>query len=477
VKSSAEHAAPKQRGRAPRVLKWAALTLAVTLVMACGAGYIYYRRLQANIDKQDVGGLLGKLRPRKQTRAVNILVIGSDSRAGRNSAYGHLDGARADTTILLHLAPGGGHAIGMSFPRDLMVNIPACTKKNGPPVPAQFGMINSAFALAGASCTWQTIEALTQIHIDHFVVIDFSGFKRVVDALGGVEVCLPHAVNDPKARLNLRAGRQTVTGDAALGYVRTRTGGLGNGSDLDRIDRQKKFMSAVVQKATSTDMLADPTKLLSFLDAATRSISTDQDFGIGDMRKLAGGLKGMDAGGVRFVTVPFGSYAPDPNRVALDRSRAQPLFDAVRRDTKVPGPALVQSTPPNVGPMTSEQPAPTVPRRLVKVRVYNGAGHAVPAAKVADQLKTENFTLVGTPGPLPRGTAAKTQILYGKGAVRQAVTLAEVIPGVKPSPHKAVPAGVVHLVLGKDWKGLRGPGPAPTGAREVRADQNICDRA
>lgn len=356
-------APPNKRGRGRRVLKWAALFVVVILVGTGGAGYAYYRKLQGNIEKEDIQSLLGENRPKKQSEAVNILLIGSDSRAGDNAGYGPFDGARADTVILLHLSPGGDKAIGVSFPRDLMVNIPACKRKNGPATAAGFGMINSAFALAGASCTWQTIESLTQIHIDHFVEIDFSGFKQVVDALGGVEICVPHPINDPKANLDLKAGRQTVRGDAALGYVRTRTGGLGDGSDLSRIDRQKKFMSAVVQRATSSDLLTDPAKLVRFLNAATKSIHTDQDFGVGDMRRLAGSLKGMDAGGVRFVTVPFGPYAPDPNRVSLDSARAEPLFEAIRKDTKVPDPVPVPVPTPTASG-TAATAKPTKPIKL-----------------------------------------------------------------------------------------------------------------
>ncbi|MBC6456736.1 LCP family protein [Actinomadura sp. HBU206391] len=461
-------APPKKRSGRRRVLKWTAFSMVAILIAGAGAGYAYYRQLQGNIDKQDINGLLGQNRPKKQSKAVNILLIGSDSRAGENAAYGTLDGARADTTMLLHLSPGGDEAIGISFPRDLMVNIPSCKRKNSSATPAQFGMINSAFAFAGPSCTWQTIEELTQIHIDHFVVIDFVGFKQVVDALGGVEICLPRAINDRKARLNLPAGRQTVKGDAALGYVRTRTGGLGNGSDLDRIDRQKKFMSAVVQKAGSSDMLTDPGKFVRFLNAATKSISTDKDFSVGDMRKLAGSIKGMDAGGVRFVTVPFGAYAPDPNRVALDRAQAEPLFEAIRKDTKVPDPVPT----PTTGKSAAEK---SVNRSVLRVRVDNGAGPAAQAAEVADRLKAKRYRIVGTPGALRSGTAAKTRILYGAGAARNAATLAELVPGVKPQASKSVSAGVVYLILGKDWKGLKGQGP--TGAREVRADQNICKGA
>jgi LCP family protein required for cell wall assembly len=456
----------QRRGRGRRALTWTALSLTLVLVGSGAAAYGYYRKLQGNIKREDVGGLLGDNRPKKLSQAMNILLIGSDSRGGENAAYGSTPGARADTTILLHLSPGGDKAIGMSFPRDLMVNIPACRRKqDGPATPPRFGMINSAFAHAGASCTWKTIESLTQIHIDHYVEIDFAGFKQVVDALGGVEICLPHAVDDPKAKLDLPAGRQTVKGDAALGYVRTRTGGLGDGSDLSRIDRQKRFMSAVVQKATSTDMLTDPTTFVRVLDAATRSITADKDFSVGAMRRLAGGLKGMNAGGVRFVTVPFAAYAPDRNRVALDRTRAEPLFAAIRTDTKVP------DTAPARAPAKAVKP---VHRGLVRVRIYNGAGTPGLAAQAADQLRAGGFQVVGT-GPLPSGTAAKTRIRYGHGGARQAATLAAVLPGVAPISRASVPAGVVHLVLGRGWKGFNDL--MPTGTGEVRADQNICKTA
>jgi LCP family protein required for cell wall assembly len=452
----------RHRGR--RVLRWTALALTFAVIGSGAVVYGYYRKLQSNIKKEDVGDLLGEDRPKKLSRAMNILVIGSDSRAGENAVYGTTQGARADTTMLLHLSPGGDEAIGMSFPRDLMVNIPACRQaRSGPATAPRFGMINSAFSLAGASCTWKTIEALTQIHIDHYVEIDFAGFKRVVDALGGVEICLPHAVNDPKAKLDLPAGRQTVRGDAALGYVRTRTGGLGNGSDLSRIERQKKFMAAVVQKATSTDLLTDPAALVRVLDAATKSITTDRDFSVRDMRRLASGLKGMDAGGVRFVTVPSTTYAPDPNRVALDQARAEPLFAAIRRDTRMPSAAPPPSRAPSVRP---------VDRNLVQVRILNGTGIAGAATQAANQLRAGGFQVVGISGPPPNGTVAKTKIRFGRGAARQAATLATVVPGVPPAPHDSVPAGTVHLIVGKDWKGFRNL--LPTGTGEVRADENIC---
>src|SRR3569833_441036 len=261
----AEPAGPVRKRR--RGLRWAAAIVAFVVLAAGGTVVFMYERLQGNIHKEHVEDQLGPNRPAKLNKSMNILLLGSDSRDGDNKAYWSPDisGDRSDTTILLHLSPNRDRAVAVSFPRDSMVQVPQCEKKNGQKVPAFFGMINAAFAYAGASCTWKTIESTTDIHIDHYVKIDFTGFKRVVDALGGEENCVPHAVYDPRADLNLRAGRQVVKGNAALGYVRTRYG-LGDGSDQERIQRQQKFMASVVNKATrgvvnkrrSTCLRADP---------------------------------------------------------------------------------------------------------------------------------------------------------------------------------------------------------------------------
>jgi hypothetical protein len=181
-------ARPVRRRR--RVLRWVAASLAIVVLAAGGTVFYLYERLQGNIHKENVEPQLGPDRPPKLNKSMNILLLGSDSRDGENKAYWSPDisGERSDTTILLHLSPNRDRAVAVSFPRDSMVRVPQCTKKNGQKVAPFFGMINAAFAYAGASCTWKTIESTTDIHIDHYVKIDFTGFKRVVDALGGVEI-------------------------------------------------------------------------------------------------------------------------------------------------------------------------------------------------------------------------------------------------------------------------------------------------
>jgi LCP family protein required for cell wall assembly len=449
-----EAAPPKPVRRRRRGLKWAAGIVAVILLATGGTAVFLYERFNGNIHKEHVEDQLGPNRPAKLNKSMNILLLGSDSRDGENKAYWSPDisGERSDTTILVHISPNRDHAVAVSFPRDSMVQVPGCVKKNGGKVAPYFGMLNSAFAYAGAPCTWKTIESTTDIHIDHYVKIDFAGFKRVVDALGGVEICVPHAVNDPRANLNLRAGRQVVKGSAALGYVRTRYG-LGDGSDLERIQRQQKFMASVVNKATSGSMLTDPARIYKFLDAVTKSIAADDKLSVSAMRKLATSLRGMSAGTVKFVTVPTQVYPPDPNRVQWNMAEAKPLFDAIRMDDALPAP---KPAPPQEAPPKPEE---------IKVRVVNAP------KKVVKDLKDRHYQVTSAHGP----SQPETKILYGPGAERQADALGTVVPGIRILPDPTVPAGTVSLVVSPAGVQLTPVTPViPKVTGEIKADQNPC---
>ncbi|MCP2343609.1 LCP family protein [Actinomadura rupiterrae] len=469
---------PRRTGRAWRVLGVLSIVMSVVLVAGSIAAYALWRRIDGQIGRENVTGQLPANRPPKLNNAMNILLIGSDSRAGANARYGtEVAGERSDTTILLHLSPGGDQAIGLSFPRDSMVRIPDCKRKNGNVVPGRLDMINSAFAQGGSACTWATIESLTKIHIDHFVKVDFTGFKRVVDALGGVEICVPRRIDDPKAELHLRRGRQIVHGDQALGYVRTRYV-LGDGSDLGRIRRQQQFMASVVKKATDKGMLKDPGRVYGFLSAVAKSIKVDDQFTMQVMRKLATGLQGMSAGKVRFVTVPVEAYPADKNRVQFNQAQAEPLFEAIRHDNAPPAPA---PPPPGQGPKGAQGPqgrpvkAKPVPPAQVKVTVLNATSEQGLAGRVGDQLKGRGFQVVKVGGK-KAGAHPKTEILFGPGADRQAAALAAALPGHPPRAFPAGTPGMVYLVIGTDGADV-GPGarrPLPKVAGEIRADRDVC---
>lgn len=422
---------PPVRSRGRRIVGWVCVALSAIVVAACLVAYGAYLKLEGNINHQDVNAQIGPSgRPKKLNNAENILLVGSDSRSGANAKYGHADGARSDTMILLHISPGGGQTVGLSFPRDLMVPIPDCGSHPAQPV----GMINFAFTEGGPVCSLKTIEQLTGIRIDHFVDVDFTGFKAIVDALGGVEICLPQNVADKDSGLYLSKGYHLVKGEQALAYVRNRHG-LGDGSDLGRIKRQQEFLSSVAKKALSAGTLADPSKLWPLLNAGTKSLTTDTGFDPSAMLSLASSLHGLTAGKIKFATVPWGAYPADPNRVALAQPAADELFTALRDDT----------TPPRAtAPRTPHATTATVPPAEVHVRVFNTTGVPGLGRRIADQLRALGYTV----SAVTNASARPSRITFGTGAGRQASTVATAIPGLTPEASTRTPAGVVDVYVG-----------------------------
>jgi len=256
----------------------------------------------------------------------------------RDAPGDHIDnltgiGKRSDTTILLHLSGDREHAYGVSIPRDSIVDRPACLDDHGKEIspPATGVMWNDAFNIGGPGCTVRQFEQLTGVRVDHYVVVDFNGFKSMVDAIGGVEVCLPHAVNDPIGHITLPAGTHKFSGDQALNYVRERHS-LGNGSDIGRMKRQQAFIASMAHQAISADTLANPIHLARFIDAATKSLTLDPD--IGSISKLVGlayQFRHIGLDHIQFVTTPWMPDPSDPNRVVW-KPEAQQVWDAIKND-------------------------------------------------------------------------------------------------------------------------------------------------
>ncbi|MFI6639161.1 LCP family protein [Streptomyces sp. NPDC050504] len=341
--SKAEVAPPAPPARPRRHwLRWAAGGAAFLVLVAAGTGWWLYKKLDGNI-RTDVTAAAEletyeKERPAPVVQdAQNILLIGSDTRAGDNGRYGRDDGGsqRSDTTILLHLAADRKSATAVSLPRDLMVDIPDCRGSDGTRNEPQFAQFNWAFERGGTACTIRTVEKLTGIRIDHHMVVDFSGFKDMVDAVDGVEVCLKEPVDDADAHLKLPAGRQTLRGEQALGYVRARKS-LGDGSDTERMDRQQRFLGALVNKVQSNGVLLNPVKLYPVLDAATKSLTTDPGLdSLKDLYDLVRGMRNVPTEKVQFLTVPRQPYSEDINRDELVQPDAGRLFARLRDDAPV----------------------------------------------------------------------------------------------------------------------------------------------
>lgn len=357
----------------------------IMVALAAGIGsLVFYQRLSSNITAQDVGPQLGTARPvapppsDPASPAVNILVIGSDTRkdnpAEGSDKYGP---PRSDTTIVLHLSADRQRAEAVSIPRDSLVDIPACTRTDGTVTPPRRNRaFNEAFS-DGVGCTYRTVEQITGVHIDHYVEVDFAGFKRMVDALGGVQVCLPKAVNDSYSHLNLTAGRHLVRGNTALAYVRLRHN-IGDGSDLGRIQRQQAFLSSIIQKATSRGTLLNPLKLVPFLDAATQSVTSDM--GTGQLRELAQRVRSIGISQITFLTVPNVPAPRNPARIVWAQPAAGRLWLAVGFDQPVPG------TPAARAAATGASPSPSIVDRTRSPR---------PSASPSFTVRTADQSICG----------------------------------------------------------------------------------
>ncbi|MGW6862572.1 LCP family protein [Streptomyces xanthophaeus] len=329
-------------GRRRRLLRWIGLGAALLVLLGAATGWWLYNKLDGNITEDSSAAAELRRYERERpahlaTGAQNILLIGSDSRSGKeNAPYGRDRGTqRSDTTILLHLPADRKSATAVSIPRDLMTQVPSCLKGDGNRTTEQLAQFNWAFEWGGAACTIRTVEKLTGIRIDHHMVIDFGGFKQMVDAVGGVEVCLKEPMDDSEAKLKLPAGRQVLEGEQALGFVRARYS-LGNGSDTERMQRQQQFLGSLVKKVQSNGVLLNPTRLYPLLDAATSSVTTDP--GLASLRglyELVRGVRDIPTEQIKFLTVPRRPYAPNPNRDELVEPDADRLFKQLREDRPV----------------------------------------------------------------------------------------------------------------------------------------------
>jgi LCP family protein required for cell wall assembly len=449
VSSRLTDEAPRPEGLADRPSsrrrRWAwwlvaAVTAVAVALTATAVGA--YVKLTGNVRHVKVGTEDLGVRPVKvATKAMNVLIVGSDQRDGKNAKYGRFAGERTDTIMLAHISPRRDNAMVISFPRDSMVQLPACRARQGlPGQQPHLGMINESFNSGGIACTWKTIETLTGIRIDHFVKVDFTGFKGMVDAVGGVEVCIPEAINDTKALLTLPAGRQTLRGEQALGYVRARYS-LGDGSDIGRIQRQQMFIASMVKKVMSGETLTDPARLFGFLDAATKSVTTDPDLTPGVMKDLALSAEGLAAGQIHFVTTPWRYSLTHPGKVEWVEPQSEKLFDIVARDRSIAG-AGVKGGQAKVA------------RSKIHIEVRNGTWRSGLATLVAANLEERGYH-VAKIGDARRKPYPKTTIAYSPDGATKAPTLARDLIVSRGRLVSAATTGRLILTVGDDWQGLK----------------------
>jgi LCP family protein required for cell wall assembly len=308
--------------------------------MATGLGTVWlYRHLNGNLNVLDPTAQLSN-RPDKVAvegpkDPLNVLVMGSDSRdcAGCNIDNLTGGGQRSDTTILFHLSADRERAYGISIPRDSIVDRPDCKAEDGETIPgADNVMWNEAFALGGPACTIQQFEQLTDIRLDHFVVVDFEGFQGMVDAIGGVEVCIPEPIVDPAHGINIEAGTRKLKGKEALNYVREWYV-VGNGSDIGRMKRQQAFIGSMAHQVVTAGTLARPDHLVGFLNAATKSLTVDPGLqNVWKIAKLGVEFKGIGLDNIQFLTIPNIPDPADPNRLVWKEPEAKQVWQKVALD-------------------------------------------------------------------------------------------------------------------------------------------------
>ncbi|MFD3482386.1 LCP family protein [Streptomyces sp. NPDC058665] len=329
--------------RALTLAAWAAAAL--VLVGGSALGYVYVK-LNGNIQGVDINASLGTDRPvDTDNGSMDILVLGSDSRSGANSSYGQdQGGARSDTAMIVHVDEGHRTASVVSVPRDTIVERPDCENgRGGTAAGERRAMFNTAYEVGGPACAVKTVEKMSGIRMDHYIEVDFTGFKRLIDELGGVRITTTEAIDDSKSGLKLGPGTHTLDGEQSLGLVRTRKS-VGDGSDLGRIQLQQAFIKALITQVKEIGLLSSPKKLYDIGDTATRAITPDSELdSVKELASFAGGLKSLGSEDVNMITLPVRYDPADPNRVVPLEKASEQVWTALRADRPIPASATRES--------------------------------------------------------------------------------------------------------------------------------------
>lgn len=439
--------------RLPRVLAGvlASLVLVVTVV---GAGVTTLMgQLSDNITPLDVSEQTGTVVEETESLVIDeetgvqepftVLVMGSDSRVGKgNRGYGSAkkygDIERSDTTILLHVNADRTRAIGVSIPRDTWITLPKCTK-DGQTVGGYQGRFNEAMVLGGPGCVITAVEEMSGLTIENFMVVDFGAFKRITEAIGGVEICLTEAVNDRQSKLNLPAGKHVVSGEEALAFVRARHG-LGDGSDTSRIRRQQAFLSSMARKVLSSEVLLNPASLITVLNAATQSLTTDPQLANSEnVAELAVSMQSLRPGDIVFATLPWRSSG-DGATVLANKKKAKALWDAIKNDTQWPPKA------------SADQPLLKASPETIRVEIINATGTKGAGKSAKRLLTTAGYNVVNVKND-KSGEYTSTTVLYDPRWDVSAKTLiyAANAKGVETAGN----GQTMRLVIGPDFTAVK----------------------
>ena len=460
-----------------RLLVVVAALAAVAVLVASASGYALLTWSSRSIERVDAFAGLTDRPPPSAAGSQTFLLVGSDGRTGMSESdmrrlhvgtRATAAGRRADTMLMVHVSARHGTVDVVSLPRDSYVTIPAHRSSDGDRgqlVPERRNKLNAAYAFGGPRLAVATVERSTGVRIDHYVEVDFLGFVRLVDAVGGVDVCSPTRLRDRKAGLRLPAGVSHVDGETALAYVRARH--LDARADLGRVERQQKFLAAMVDRATSRDVLLDPRALVRLLDAALSAVRADPGLTEDELVRLGTRLRHASGSDIRFRTVPIAnpSYrTPQAGAVALwDRGAAGELFTAMREDTARPH-------------RPDATARATVPPAQVRVQVYNGAGTVGLGARATADLAARGFETAGPALNWSRTGLTRTVVRFDTRYTESIKTVAAALPGARLEAVAGL-GRTMQVVLGSSYDGARAvrvTAPAQGGTSVRTADDHVC---
>ncbi|MFC7221038.1 LCP family protein [Streptomyces polyrhachis] len=482
----------RRRGAPPRRNRRKALmitggVLGFLLVAGTGGAYWAYQKLSGNIGSTEV---YGEKNAAVTKGPVNILVIGTDKRSGKgNTSYGDRNSVgHADTTLLFHVAEDRSNATVLSIPRDMITSIPDCKTKDEesgdwkdvPGTEANLAgstpRFNESLGQSGRDpgCTWKTVEKITGLEVSHFMLADFNAVKELSSAVGGVDVCLAKPIKDKDSKLDLPQGENTVAGEDALAFVRTRHA-VGFGSDLSRIELQQQFLGSLIRKMKSGDTLTNPKKLWKLANAATNSLTVDSGIkSIPSLMSLAKDLSKVPQKNITFLTLPVKDNPEEPEgakaTVVIDEVKAAPVLKMMQSDVSFT----------EVKKKQKEAAAKKADPAEVDVQVANGGGIAGAASATAEWLAGKGVGNAAANGNAPEA-APKTTLTYAPDQQAQANTVAELMGLPKSALKKdaaAQPGVPMSLVLGADFTAsgtpVAAPDKAPEGVQSANADEKKC---
>jgi LCP family protein required for cell wall assembly len=469
--------APRRYVRTPkhsrivRAVKIVALTAAVLVFVTTGLGWAAMLWVDSKFTQIDALGTNSAAvhQAEKQLGDENFLIVGSDTRVGAKPSDGVGDaqnqaGARSDVLMLAHVPADRKRVVVVSLPRDVRISRPACEgwdsatgQPNGQQVKAEDNVLaNTAYAVGGPKCVTAMMSEITHLNINHFVSIDFNGFKSMVDAVGSVNVCVPKVMDDGELGMLFdKPGKYDISGDQALNYVRARYVKNEPLGDYDRIIRQQKFLSSLLRKVLSSETLLNPGKLNSFINAFAGA-TVGQNVGVDQLLTLGQSLQGLEPGRVSFVTMPHRTdegptLSPDDNTELLQKDETDALFRSIIEGTPLPNetPDKTPATDPSASKAPAAPPAPgkgnVIDPKGLPIQVLNGdAQNGGAATRLGDALGGLGFNVVKK-GDAP--AADKTIIKYGTGGEDVAATLAAAVPGAVLQVDQSM-GSAVALVIG-----------------------------